>query len=281
MKKNWKRHPLSEVWGDLPEDEFSDLVEDVRANGVHEAIMRHPDGRVLDGWHRYRAALLAGKNPPDLVLPATQDPVAYVIGKNARRRHLTTAQRTACILAAKEWAPPGRPSKETNRKAMTRKEIADLAGASVGTVSEVKRAVVEGHGEAVRAGEETPHSLRQKREAVRQEDEEFEPITRIEKLIAKTETLGEEKKHLQDEVATVREDMETLQEQLEQSEKNAQPYDVTHARADGLEKSIARLQTELEQCRGRSDFWFKQYKAEQAETADLREQIEKLQEAGA
>ena len=47
-----ERHHLSMIWGDMVGDERTELVEDIRANGVREPIKLF-EGKVLDGWHRY------------------------------------------------------------------------------------------------------------------------------------------------------------------------------------------------------------------------------------
>jgi ParB-like chromosome segregation protein Spo0J len=42
--------------------EFAELVEDIRANGLHEPIMLH-EGKILDGRNRYRACEKANIAP--------------------------------------------------------------------------------------------------------------------------------------------------------------------------------------------------------------------------
>ena len=55
------RHPLN----DLPyqsDDEFRDLVRSIRKIGLTDPITMH-EGKVLDGWNRYLACLVAGVEP--------------------------------------------------------------------------------------------------------------------------------------------------------------------------------------------------------------------------
>ena len=49
-----QQHPLSAAFPAMPDDEFRELVEDIRANGQLEPGIVLDD-MVLDGWHRYRA----------------------------------------------------------------------------------------------------------------------------------------------------------------------------------------------------------------------------------
>ena len=101
-----KRHPLSEVWGDMPPEQFEELVEDVREHGVRDPIVCHHE-KILDGWHRYRAASKAEKACRFIPLPEGEEPVGFVIRRNAYRRHLTVSQRAAAIVACCEWGQHG------------------------------------------------------------------------------------------------------------------------------------------------------------------------------
>ncbi len=93
-----KRHSLSEVWGDMPPEQFEELVKDVREHGVRDPLVCH-DEMILDGWHRYRAAAKAEQTCKFISLPKNEDPAHFVIAKNLHRRHLTTSQRA--MIAAK------------------------------------------------------------------------------------------------------------------------------------------------------------------------------------
>ena len=143
-----ERHPLSAVWGDMPEAEFLELCKDVGKQGVRETIQVF-EGRVLDGWHRYRAALKTGKEPP-LREYIGGDPVYWVVSKNNRRRHLSAADRVRAVQACLAWREKaGRPAGKkgssepipTHRreKLATRAEVAALAQASPATVKRVRQ----------------------------------------------------------------------------------------------------------------------------------------------
>ena len=173
------RHPLSAVWGDMPADEYQELVESIREHGLLDRMIWTLNGQVLDGWHRYRACLEAG-NDQYMVLdwPGGNDPVERVIAKNALRRHLTVSQRASAIAACQQWRrqggaydlPPG-PENETLTRPDSHKsvpgtdldgdgeipastaEVAADAGIGVSTLERAKRAERAGIGEHVRSGE--------------------------------------------------------------------------------------------------------------------------------
>ena len=106
MAERLERHPLSAIWGEIPNDQYQELVDSIRKSGDLMAEVRTLDGMVLDGWHRYRAALDAEVQP--LIVPwSGDDPAGYVIKQNALRRHLTAGQRTICVARCYDWAEMG------------------------------------------------------------------------------------------------------------------------------------------------------------------------------
>ena len=98
-----ERHWLSEVWGEMNPDLYDALLADIKANGIREPIMLY-EGKILDGGNRYRAGLEAGCDIPTETLSKDEDPVAFVIRKNALRRPLTATQRG---LPASAWCGRG------------------------------------------------------------------------------------------------------------------------------------------------------------------------------
>lgn len=102
-------HPAAEIFPGMGEDEFRELVDDIRANGLREPIVCTPEGEVLDGRHRHRACREAGIEAAFTTTDA--EPWRYVISRNLYRRHLTDAQR-AMVAAKVAERPKGRPRKE-------------------------------------------------------------------------------------------------------------------------------------------------------------------------
>jgi N6-adenosine-specific RNA methylase IME4/ParB-like chromosome segregation protein Spo0J len=112
-------HPYADLFPLIEGEQFADLVADIKANDVREKIVVW-DGRILDGRNRYRAALAAGflddDDGPDRAkyfsrfVPAVDgDPLAYVVSKNLKRRHLDDSQR-AMVAARLSTMPAHRPA---------------------------------------------------------------------------------------------------------------------------------------------------------------------------
>ena len=84
------RDPLSEIWGDLSAADSAGLLADIRAHGVRQPILVDLDkGAVVDGWHRYRMAALAGGECPaiDVASWPAAEVEAAVQSSNRHRRH--------------------------------------------------------------------------------------------------------------------------------------------------------------------------------------------------
>jgi N6-adenosine-specific RNA methylase IME4 len=90
-------HPLANIFPLVEGPEFADLVADIREHGLHEPIVMFED-RVLDGRNRLRACEAAGIEPVFTVYTG-DDPVAFVVSLNLRRRHSDESQRA--MVAAK------------------------------------------------------------------------------------------------------------------------------------------------------------------------------------
>ena len=159
--REFNRHHLSSLCGDMDAESFNALVQDIRDQGQLEPINVVAD-EVLDGWHRYRACRVLEIEPKTRDLPEGSDLVAYVLGKNAHRRHMTGEQRAAVVLLAAEWMPAHRPAakeKGDTVSPLSNDAAAARAGVSKRTVQRVKAQIQAGHGEALATGSETLRSL--------------------------------------------------------------------------------------------------------------------------
>jgi ParB-like chromosome segregation protein Spo0J len=92
-------HEYAEFFPLIEGDEFTELVEDVRENGLLEPIVLF-DGKILDGRNRYRACTDAGVEPRYTEY-AGDEPATYVISKNIHRRHLTKTQQSVILIDMK------------------------------------------------------------------------------------------------------------------------------------------------------------------------------------
>src|SRR5262249_40593398 len=137
-----KQHPLSALFPPMPPEEFRELVEDIRRQGVLEPI-ELLDGMVFEGCHRYlacqklaiEAPMKAGRQQN-----GSETAFANVWAKNALRRHLTRAQRIDVVRKARPdlWEIAGTQQGKSGghptttsagpAKVTATKAVADLAG---------------------------------------------------------------------------------------------------------------------------------------------------------
>lgn len=89
----YEQHPLAVelMPGGMPPDEFEAFCEDVGSRGVLFPVTIF-EGKVLDGWHRYRAAHRTGTAFKTVEYNG-DDPAGYIAACNIHRRKLTSLQR--------------------------------------------------------------------------------------------------------------------------------------------------------------------------------------------
>ena len=144
--KSWRDilpiHPAANLIPPLSSEEFKDLADDIKKNGLRVPVTLLIDDNsnraLLDGRHRLDALELAGRDnlPDDLkvseftYLEKGIDPYAYVISTNIYRRHLTltTEQKRKLITKLLKATP-----EKSNR------QIGDIVKADGKTVSSVRR----------------------------------------------------------------------------------------------------------------------------------------------
>ena len=90
-------HPLANIFPLMAADEFVALKSDIRQYGLREAIWLL-NGQILDGRNRFKACQEVGVKPIFKEY-AGDDPAAFVISLNLKRRHLSESQRA--MVAAK------------------------------------------------------------------------------------------------------------------------------------------------------------------------------------
>jgi ParB-like chromosome segregation protein Spo0J len=100
----------------ISEDDFNKLVADIKANGLHQHIVRY-QGKILDGNNRYRACSLAGIEPTFADFTGIDaDAQRYVISANIHRRHLSPDQRRE-IIATMLRADPTKSNRQIGEQA--------------------------------------------------------------------------------------------------------------------------------------------------------------------
>lgn len=131
-----KQHPLSAAFPAMPADQFEALRDSISDIGVQEPITVY-EGMVLDGWHRYSAANELGMECPTAELGEV-DPQAFVIAKNKARRHITSSQIAAAVVAVYQWRSVGRNWEPGSQLTKTTAELAQMAGVSTKTINQAK-----------------------------------------------------------------------------------------------------------------------------------------------
>jgi hypothetical protein len=132
-------HPLADVLPLIEGASFSELIADIKANGLHDPITTLDD-QILDGRNRYRACLEANVEPR--FEPFTgSDPIAFVTTKNLCRRHLNAGQRAMALakyttLSKGQHRPTGDTGQPVSYKTVP--EIAAMAGVNKETVSDAR-----------------------------------------------------------------------------------------------------------------------------------------------
>ena len=134
---SFSQHRLSAAYPAMAADEFQSLKDSIEIIGVQTPVTLF-EGQVLDGWHRWTAALELGMACPTAEL-GDVDPRDFVRAVNGKsRRHLTQSQLAAAEVALWEWAPAGKPNLAAAARLATNAAMAAAAGVSERTISDAK-----------------------------------------------------------------------------------------------------------------------------------------------
>jgi ParB-like chromosome segregation protein Spo0J len=156
MTKPIPFHPLSELFPLIEGREFDDLVADIKANGLREAIWIY-NGQILDGRNRYRACQAAGIEPASRQY-AGDDALGFVLSLNLRRRHLDESRRAmvAARIANIRHGGQGGTVVNSGIPPLKQSDAAERLNVSVDTVKQARKVIdrgVEGLAKAVDSGE--------------------------------------------------------------------------------------------------------------------------------
>ena len=153
-----KRHELSSIFGDMPETDFENLVKSVEQDGFMDSLIRMHDGKILDGWHRYQAALSLNLVRKLMFMAWDEEKegnaIAFVAARNIERRHLSASQRAQIVVSLNErFAWGGDRSKTPNDALKTKTELAAQANVGASSIDRAVKVEKLGKSESVISGE--------------------------------------------------------------------------------------------------------------------------------
>jgi len=90
--RTFERHPLSAEYEDLTGTEWEEFLDGFRNGVLPGKEITLLEGKVLDGWQRYRACKALGLEIGTKEMPAGRTPRAYVRVENRLRRHASKAE---------------------------------------------------------------------------------------------------------------------------------------------------------------------------------------------
>ena len=148
----------------LLDEEFRQLEENIKAEGCRDALVTW-NGTIVDGHNRYKICQENGISfkKEDKKFSDREDVIEWIIRNQFGRRNLSPTQRSELALRlkpviqkrAKEnlktslgGANP-RPLTKLSKAVNTRKELADIAGVSQGTLSKVENILKKGNPEQI------------------------------------------------------------------------------------------------------------------------------------
>ena len=277
--KKFEQHSLSAVFPPLGDEEFKLLCDDIDQNGIREPLTLF-EGKIIDGWNRYRACQeLNIVNPPTRSYTGT-DPVGLVVSLNLHRRHLTPSQRAMSIAKLVDFVdiqglasdslkdlqhgnfttpPVDKPVKKT-----TLEEAAALAQVSKSSMQAAKIVVKEGDQKIqddVLSGKISVHEAKKKVEGDKAE---------------KPETEKKKSKKIDEEIYL--ELQKKYEEQVDLNQSLAHELSAMQAVGDGNGvEEIKNLHQQIESLIRARDDWQNRYSEAVKQIRTLETKIKKLE----
>lgn len=151
-ENNYELHPAALVFPAMADADYRAMVEDIRINGQHDAILLL-DGLVIDGRHRLEACHELGIKPIVSELPSGSDPYAVAISRNLHRRHLTTSQRAmiAAQMATLKRGDAKSQLDDPQNCGSKTEDAAALLNVSPRSVEAAKQVLASGNAEVISA----------------------------------------------------------------------------------------------------------------------------------
>ena len=143
---NPDEYPISTYATLFPEiapEEYAQMVVSIGEVGLLDPVTLWRE-QVIDGRHRLKACREAGVEPRFERLSDDDDPLKYVIAKNAERRHLTSSQRGVVAHKLSAWSRPGGDKRSADHSAnlpngFTQQQASALIHVSPRTVRQASR----------------------------------------------------------------------------------------------------------------------------------------------
>jgi len=141
----YQQHPLSAAFPAMSEEELQNLKDSIDVIGVQNPIVIY-EGKIIDGWHRYKVATELGLPCPAVPLAEDIDPQDFVLANNKARRHLNRGQIAIAYTKVYQWYPAGKPSSKgvLSTPLKTKQELAKLSGTSESTIAQAKAVLKNG-----------------------------------------------------------------------------------------------------------------------------------------
>jgi ParB-like chromosome segregation protein Spo0J len=129
----------------MSEEELQNLKDSIDVIGVQNPIVIY-EGKIIDGWHRYKVANELGLPCPAVPLADDIDPQDFVLANNKARRHLNRGQIAIAYTKVYQWYPAGKPSSKgvLSTPLKTKQELAKLSGTSESTIAQAKAVLKNG-----------------------------------------------------------------------------------------------------------------------------------------
>lgn len=120
----YEQHPVAAALmpGGMDDTEFDAFCTDVESRGILFPATLH-EGKVLDGWHRYRAAKRTGSELKFIEYKG-KDPAGYIASCNVLRRKLSSLQRA--LVGARLHRDHGITQREACKKLGISNEVITL-----------------------------------------------------------------------------------------------------------------------------------------------------------
>lgn len=120
----YEQHPIAQqlMPGGMDDAEFTAFCEDVEQRGILFPATLY-EGKVLDGWHRYRAAKRTGSELKFLEYKG-KDPAGYIASCNVMRRRLSSLQRA--LVGARLHRDHGITQRDACKKLAISNEVITL-----------------------------------------------------------------------------------------------------------------------------------------------------------